>query len=246
MDKYSLCVSRHFYTQMRENVRGKRHMEKIFDPDNAFWSVIRKILYLIELSLAWFVCSLPLITIGTSTSALYYATVKAVRKERSYPLREFWKAWKLNIKYGTVLTVILAAVSGMALFADFVIGVSFLQLNNISDCIFTILFLVKDFILLGVICHIFPLLSRFDMPVFKLLETAVFLCIGNAVRTLAVSIVVILTALIIKEEVGFVIILPALCCFVVSFLLEPMYQKYYREKDINGENGIADAWYAEK
>ena len=32
--------------------------------------------------LMWFVCSVPIITIGASSTALYYVTVKSIRHER--------------------------------------------------------------------------------------------------------------------------------------------------------------------
>lgn len=217
-------------------------MGRIFDPDNGFWSVVRKIMYMVELSLVWCVCSLPLVTMGTSASALYYTMVKVVRRERSYPLKEFFKAWKQNLKRGTILTIILAAVGCMSFGADIMLGAYVFELKNAVDYILCVLFLLKAIIFLGVICYVFPLLSRFDATVIKLLESALLLCIRHLPRTICVAILFCIAVILIRVESGLILIVPALFCLISSFLLEPVFAKGYEQQDIK-EN--MDTWFAE-
>ena len=56
-------------------------MNSIFDMDKPFWKWLGKIPELVLLSLFWFICCIPVITIGPASSALYYVALKMVRKE---------------------------------------------------------------------------------------------------------------------------------------------------------------------
>ena len=49
--------------------------------NNRFIEALEKIADMFLLSVLWLICCIPIITIGTSTIALYYATVKVVRRE---------------------------------------------------------------------------------------------------------------------------------------------------------------------
>lgn len=64
-----------------------------------FMEVMGEVWNLIAVSVLWIVCSIPLITIGTSTSALYYAVVKSIRKGFGYPVREFLSYCMCAIRY---------------------------------------------------------------------------------------------------------------------------------------------------
>lgn len=218
-------------------------MGKIFDPDNSFWSVVRKILYMIVLSIAWCLCSIPLLTIGTSSSALYYAVVKVVRRERSYPLREFFKAFKQNLKRGTILTIIIVIVGSMSFAADIMLGATFLGLETIADYILCALFVLKVFILLGVFCYVFPLLSRFDTTILTLLESALFLCSRYLLRTICIDILFVVMVLVVKIEGIFIIIIPALYCLLCSFLLETLFVSCYDQQEVNES---VDTWFVGK
>ena len=59
-------------------------MKGLFSPDSAIGKALTKIGELVILSIIWFITSLPVITIGASTTALYYATVKSLRMGRGY------------------------------------------------------------------------------------------------------------------------------------------------------------------
>ena len=61
------------------------------------------------LSLLWMALSLPVITFGAATSALYYCAVKVLRKDEGSAFKDFWRAFKSNLNQG-VLTVLFAAV----------------------------------------------------------------------------------------------------------------------------------------
>ena len=50
--------------------------------DSPVMTVISKTADILLLSALWFICCVPLITIGAATTALYYSCVKAVRRDK--------------------------------------------------------------------------------------------------------------------------------------------------------------------
>ena len=43
----------------------------LFNPQNSFWQTIDRLSDLLILSLLWLICSLPLVTVGAASTALY-------------------------------------------------------------------------------------------------------------------------------------------------------------------------------
>ena len=50
--------------------------DRFFDLDNVVWRTIDKIGKIFLLNLLWLICSLPVFTIGASTTALIYTSMK--------------------------------------------------------------------------------------------------------------------------------------------------------------------------
>ncbi|MEM5591394.1 YesL family protein [Niallia circulans] len=68
---------------------------------------LTKVANLLYLSLLWTVFSLPIITIGASTAALYYAAHYAIREEEGYIFQQFWKAMKSSFNQATITWIFL-------------------------------------------------------------------------------------------------------------------------------------------
>ena len=90
---------------------------RLFSYESKFSQVVMMLCYSCFLNLLWFFCSLPIFTIGASTTALYYASLKIVRGEESYPARMFFRSFRENFKQATQLWLILLGV-GLFLGAD--------------------------------------------------------------------------------------------------------------------------------
>ena len=71
-------------------------MSRFFNPDNPIMEFIAKIFDLILLNLIFIFSCVPIITIGASTSALSYVTLKMVRGEDPYIWQNFWKSFRQN------------------------------------------------------------------------------------------------------------------------------------------------------
>lgn len=56
-------------------------LQGFFNYDNPVWRFIGKLGDLILLNILWIVCSIPVFTIGASTTAVYYVTLKLARDE---------------------------------------------------------------------------------------------------------------------------------------------------------------------
>ena len=90
---------------------------KFFSYESKFSQLLLKICYSGYLNLLWFVCSLPIVTIGASTTALYYTSLKVVRGEESSLTRQFFHSFRENFKQATVLWLIMAGI-GLFLAGD--------------------------------------------------------------------------------------------------------------------------------
>lgn len=85
--------------------------------DSKFGQFFVKFFHSCYLNLLWFVCSLPLFTVGASTTALYYVTLKIAKGEETSVTRMFFRSFRENFRQSTVLWLILL-VLGLLLAGD--------------------------------------------------------------------------------------------------------------------------------
>ena len=78
-------------------------MQGLFGIDTPFYRFMLKFVQLMYLTFLWLVCSIPVITIGASTTALYYVCFKLAKDEESYLTRQFFNAFKVNFKQATCI-----------------------------------------------------------------------------------------------------------------------------------------------
>ena len=81
-------------------------MNQIFNYDNKFFRGVSKIIDCVWLSLLWFMCCIPVFTIGAATTALYYTINKSVKNDRGYASIEFFASFKENFKQSTIVWLI--------------------------------------------------------------------------------------------------------------------------------------------
>ncbi len=90
---------------------------KFFSYESKFSQLLLRLCYACYLNLLWFICSLPIFTIGASTTALYYTSLKIIRGEESYVGPTFFRAFRENFRQATVLWLILLG-AGLFLAGD--------------------------------------------------------------------------------------------------------------------------------
>ena len=76
-------------------------MRKLLDINNPIMRTLITIFDLIALSIFWTVFSLPVVTMGAASAALYHAVYQHVRKGDDYLWSSFWSAFKSNFKRST-------------------------------------------------------------------------------------------------------------------------------------------------
>ena len=92
-------------------------MDKLFNMDNKFFTVMGHVADLMILNIVFLICCLPVVTIGASLTALHYVTLKMARNEESYIVRSFFKSFKQNFRQATIINLIMLAV-GAVLYVD--------------------------------------------------------------------------------------------------------------------------------
>ena len=90
---------------------------KFLSYDSPFGQLMMKLCYSCYLNILWFICCIPIVTIGASTTALYYTSLKIVRGEDHALTRMFFRSFRENFRQSTVLWLILLA-AGLFLGAD--------------------------------------------------------------------------------------------------------------------------------
>ena len=88
-------------------------MDKLFNMDNKFFTVMGRVADLIMLNVVCLICCLPIVTIGASLTALHYVTLKMARNEESYIIRSFFKSFKQNFKQATIINLIMLVIAAI-------------------------------------------------------------------------------------------------------------------------------------
>lgn len=81
-----------------------------FRPYGPVWNFFNAITDVLLLSLLWCACSLPLITLGASTTALYDAAVHGIRYREPGVYRRFFRTFRREWKTSVPVTLLWGAV----------------------------------------------------------------------------------------------------------------------------------------
>ena len=155
--------------------------------DNIIVRALSKICDMVCLNILWLICSIPIITIGASTAALYTVMLKMVKNEEGYIFRGFFKAFKSNFKQSTIMWIVILLL-GIVCWIDYrVAGV----MPGMGGSIMRIIFLLLGFILLSVTIYIFPLTARYENTIRNTVRNALNLTVGKLPYTLLMVVVTV-------------------------------------------------------
>ena len=137
--------------------------------------LIIKLCYSCFLNLLWAVCSLPVFTIGASTTALWYASLKVIRGQEYNAGALFFRSFKQNFKQATQLWLILLT-AGLFLGGDIWILLH-LRANTTgaSAVIWTLLLalvIAASVVYVIILLWVFPLLASVDNTNIAMLKNS--------------------------------------------------------------------------
>ena len=200
----------------------------IFDPENGFWRLIAKFADVLALSVLWLVCSVPLVTLGAATAALYDASVRCVREGEKASWRRFLRTFRRELPTATLATVVWGA---LLLAMAWILRV--LWAGALADVAGAPVAAAAYFVLLlipaGTFCWMFPILSRFTFRAGGLMVTALRFALGYLLQTVGVVLVTLAAVLAVWILVVPVLILPCLVALTWSLLMEPLFRKHAPE-----------------
>ena len=155
--------------------------------DNVVTRALSKIFDMVCLNLLWILCSIPIFTIGASTTALYTVMLKMVKNEEGYIFRGFFKAFKDNFKQATIMWLVILALA-VVWWVDFnfsgAIG------GNIGFAL-NVIFILLGILLLSVAIYVFPLTARYVNTVRNTFKNALILTIARLPYTLLMIVIMI-------------------------------------------------------
>lgn len=198
--------------------------------DHVIIRILSRIWDIILLNLLWILTSLPIITIGASTTALYSMTLKMVVDEEGGIIKCYFKAWKENFKKSTILWMLLM-VWGILLGTDYFIISRFLIFGRVFLILSGIVWL---FYIMEVV-FAFPLLATFENSIINTMKNAILIPVAHLPQAIFVLLMtgscVLLSLLtertIIVSSVIWILFGVASLVYVNSLILRKMFENYF-------------------
>lgn len=202
----------------------KNHNQKERYPWQEYYiNFFDKLCDAIILGLLWIIFSLPIITIGASTTALYYTTTKVIRKDRGYVFEAFIQSFCRNLKDATILWGIVGIVS---LLMHLNIGILYDRMNGALGLVMICCYAIIALFMVAIACYAFPVLSRFDMSVGWILKLAMFMSIRYFLTTLILLGIMAGILVLLYMMPLMIAILPMVGTYMMTYLIEPILSKH--------------------
>lgn len=204
-------------------------MNRIFNPDSFFWKCFDKMADVVGLSLLWFLCSLPVLTIPAASTALYDCAVRCVRGGEPTVYSRFFRTFKREFKLITPAGLlwggaVLLPMAGSRILAAASQGSRLLA-------VLAVMYYVLMVIPAGMLCWLFPLASRYRLTFRELNRTALQLWLAHLPSTVVMAALLALCVDVTAQLLLPVCCLPCLLALAHSLLVERAFRKHMPEEE---------------
>ncbi len=207
-------------------------MNNFFDVNSIFYRTLYKVYQIVVLNVLFILASIPLVTIGATTTALYVVSFKihSGTLEGGLP-RAFFRAFKANFRKATLIWAGVMTVLALILFAWPLLAAAI----HAFAPLFYVFILIVTVLMLS-LTYIFPLLARFENSIKQTIKNAYIMSLANiaySIIALVINFVVMVVVPIYLSQLLFLWIFTAFAfaAFANSFILNHVFQKYIEKEE---------------
>lgn len=198
-------------------------MARFFSQEGFLWRSLNLVTDIFALSVLWLLCSLPLITLGAATTALYDCVVRCIRYKQEGVYSRFFRTFRAELKISLPTTLLWAGLIALLLllvrYLRYLGG--FYGTARAASAAYYVLLVIPA----GAACWVFPILSRFSFGFLPLNITAVKLCLARLPATLVLVLMSIEIAQLCIKWIYPMFFMPALTMLLWSLFIEPAFAK---------------------
>lgn len=205
-------------------------MRNLFNPDAPIIQTASKIAWMMWYSCLWVLCSLPMVTIGASTAALYTMTFRLL-EDGNYSTGAFFRAFRDNFKKASMLWLWIL-LTALALAAAYY-GILWIESDVLRLIVlfpFMICFVLWGFSLL----YGFPLTAFFENTVRNTMKNALAMSIKHlrqSIYCFALAMIPVLALLIspywfLRLLYLWVFVYPCVGAYWIGGVLTPVFSLY--------------------
>ncbi len=203
-------------------------LESIFNPDNLFFRMLSKGVDFVGLSLLWVLFSMPVVTAGPATAALYYTVVKTFRHKKDGAFGIFVRQFLGNLRQGIPVTLLCISA---VLFLAWGYDVMSHHIDTSLGVVMYMAYYVALVVPVGILCYLFPLMGRFTFKIKDLFGTAFFMMLRHLPSTVVIVMLTVEMAVFTIENWWPVLFTPVLTLLLSSLFLERIFPKYVGEEE---------------
>lgn len=159
---------------------------RIFDVENPVFRFIGKIGDIWLLNFLWLITSLPIVTLGASTTAMLGTAIKMVNGTEGHITKEYFKAFKQNFRQSTLIFLLMVVVG-----AVLAVDIWFWVINEASA---SYLFLALSIGLCvpytAILVYVFAVQARFENTIKYTIKNSFFMAIKHLRFTFTLLLIV--------------------------------------------------------
>ena len=184
----------------------------------------------VALNLVFLITCLPVITIGTALSSLYYVTLREARGAYGYLVRTYLREFKNNFKKGTIAFAILFLIGAILLFnIAFWFGTGTMPATILTGVL--IAAMIGWFL---IFTYTFPLIGRFENSTKQTLKNAFGLAMSNMKATFTLIIIdaFVFFLCLFLSPMKLIMVLFGFACtaYCQSFVFKKVFEPYETEQ----------------
>lgn len=205
-------------------------MHNLFHYENPFIQFLVRVGDLMILNALFILCSLPVVTLGASLTAMHRVTQNMLFEQEEPLLKAFFRAFRQNFKQSTLAWLVELVVI-VSLVCDVLLVMAYFD-GGLAKAMY-ILVAVLAILVAGVFSYLMPLIARYENGMRQQVNNAVVLAIIKLPKTVLLTLLNLLPVILllisvpvfVQTLIFWVIIGFAFVSFLTSSILKPVFQQ---------------------
>jgi uncharacterized membrane protein YesL len=212
-------------------------MGGIFNLDGPFYKFGSVIWDIMALSMLWVIFSLPVFTIGASTTALYYVTTRRVSKKEGYLTRDFWTSFSSNFKQSTLVWLLIMVIGALLLWnLYYMFFRTELLREAMPETMLMIMLPLQVLFFIELVLftlYVFPIISRFEIKGKMLFKTTMLMAHKHLPTTvlLLAMFFALLLSMFNYPHIMLILFSSGIYAYAASYFFVKLFKKYRPEMD---------------